>query len=280
MLGAMVGDVIGSTREFRPVKYKAFRLFEAGSSFTDDSVMTLAVAKAAMAGGDYGAAMRELGVRYPNSGYGGRFWRWLTGYVAGPYCSYGNGSAMRVSPVAWAFDTEAEVLREAAASALPTHDHPEGVKGAQATALAIFMARRGADKDDIGKEIAGRFGYDLSRRLDDIRPGYRFDETCQGTVPEAIISFLESSDFEDAVRNAVSLGGDADTLAAIAGSIAEAHYGDIPGALLGPALATLDEELSDITFAFLDRFRPEAAGPAREALSAFGGRVDPSRILG
>lgn len=281
MLGAIAGDVMGSTREFRPVKTKDFALFEAASSFTDDSVMTLAVAKALLTDGDYAAAMRELGERYPEAGYGGRFRRWLTGRIAGPYGSYGNGSAMRVSPVAWAFDSEAEVLREAAASALPTHDHPEGVKGAQATALAIFMARRGAGMSDIRKEISGRFGYDLSRRLEDIRPRYSFDETCQGTVPEALLSFLESWSFEDAIRNAVSLGGDADTLAAISGSIAEAYYGKIPGAILGPALATLDEELSGIAFAFLERFRPEEAEPARDArrrgpsLMAGEGSLDP-----
>lgn len=285
MLGAIAGDVMGSTREFKPVKTKDFDLFEAASCFTDDSVMTIAIAKALVTDGDYGAAMRELGARYPHEGYGGRFRRWLTGRIAGPYGSYGNGSAMRVSPVAWAFDSEAEVLREAAASALPSHDHPEGVKGAQATALAVFLARRGADKGEIRREISDRFGYDLSRRLDDIRPRYRFDETCQGTVPEALLSFLESRSFEDAVRNAVSLGGDADTLAAISGSIAEAYYGKVPGAILGPALATLDEGLSDIVFAFLERFRPEEAERARErrrhGLNSMAGEdsLDPEGII-
>jgi hypothetical protein len=207
--------------------------------------------------------MRELGVHYPDSGYGGRFHSWMFGGLDGPYGSYGYGSAMRVSPVAWAFETEAEVLREAKASALPTHDHPEGVKGAEATALAIFLARKGASKREIRREVEGRFGYDLGRSLDSIRPRYGFDETCQGTVPEAIISFLESWSVEDTIRNAVSLGGDADTLAAIAGPIAEAYYGRIHGRLLRPALGRLDERLYVVVDDFIDRFRPADAPRVR-----------------
>jgi ADP-ribosylglycohydrolase len=257
MLGAIVGDIVGSTREGSMEKLKGFHLFAAGSRFTDDTVMTCAIAKAILEGKDYGEAMRELGAAFPDSGYGGHFRRWILGQIEGPYGSFGNGSAMRASPVGWAFESEDEVLREARASALPTHDHPEGVKGAQATALAVWLARKGASKPEIRKEIEARFGYDLRRRLRDIRPAYVFDVSCQGTVPEALISFLESFSFEDAIRNAVSLGGDADTLAAIAGPVAEAYYGRIGDKILGQALGMLDNALYDIVDGFIGRFRPE-----------------------
>lgn len=259
MLGAIVGDIIGSTYEFESCKNKGISLFPEGSRFTDDSVLTCAVAQAMLekprpAARDYARLLRSIGLAYPGSGYGARFVRWLSGDTPGPYGSYGNGSAMRVSPVAWISDSEAEILDAARESAMPSHDHPEGVKGAQATALAIFMARKGEQKERIKDEIETRFGYDLSRRLDDIRPIYDFDETCQKTVPEAIIAFLESADFEDAIRNAVSLGGDADTLAAIAGPIAEAFYGGVPDGLLLPALHILDAELYAIAERFTERF--------------------------
>lgn len=271
MLGAIVGDIIGSTYEFKAWKSCDFPLFPPGSSFTDDSVLTCAAAlalleadpgrRAAGGGGcptaaDYGRAMRLLGREYPEAGWGGRFYRWLDGHVVGPYGSFGNGSAMRVSAVAWVFETETEVLRAARESALPTHDHPEGVKGAEATALAVFLARKGGDKARIKAELSSRFGYDLDRRLDDIRPAYRFDETCQGSVPEALIAFLEAESYEVTIRNAVSLGGDADTLAAIAGAVAEAAFGAPPAELLEPALALLDERLYSILQRFFDRWRP------------------------
>lgn len=256
MLGAIVGDIIGSTREGSLTKLKGFHLFAAGSRFTDDTVMTCAIAKAILEGRGYGEAMREVGLAFPDAGYGGHFRRWLLGQVEGPYGSFGNGSAMRASPVGWAFGSEDEVLREARASALPTHDHPEGVKGAQATALAVWLARKGASKPEIREEIEGRFGYDLGRRLSDIRPSHAFDVSCQGTVPEALISFLESFSFEDAIRNAVSLGGDADTLAAIAGPIAEAYYGRVSDKIMGPALGMLDDALYEIVDGFICRFRP------------------------
>lgn len=282
MLGAIVGDIIGSTREGSPAKLMGFHLFAAGSRFTDDTVMTCAIAKAILEGEDYGEAMREVGAAFPDAGYGGHFRRWLLGQVEGPYGSFGNGSAMRASPVGWAFESEVEVLREARASALPTHDHPEGIKGAQATALAVWLARKGASKPEIREEIEGRFGYDLGRRLRDIRPAHVFDVSCQGTVPEALISFLESFSFEDAIRNAVSLGGDADTLAAIAGPVAEAYYGRVSDKIMGPALGILDDALYDIVDGFVSRFRPddsswlEALRRGSLALKRANGEAEPA----
>lgn len=270
MLGAIVGDTIGSTREFDPIRTTDFELYPELSGYTDDTVMTCAVAEALLGEGDFGSAMRRIGRHYLGSGYGGRFYRWMVGAIEGPYGSYGNGSAMRVSPVAWAYETEAAVLAAARATALPTHDHPEGIKGAEATALAIFLARKGVAKAGIKARIEGSFGYKLSRSLAAIRPGYGFDETCQKTVPEALISFLESDSFEATIRNAVSLGGDADTLAAIAGSVAEAFWGEVPDSLLGPAIAGLDERLYGISLAFCSRWRPAEAARLRKLRPAAG----------
>jgi len=227
LLGAIAGDVIGSVHEYKAHKSTQFELFQPGCGVTDDSVLTIAVADAILNRRGYGEVIREYGLRYPNAGYGGMFIHWLrTG--GGPYNSFGNGSAMRVSPVGWAFERVEDVLGEAEASAAVTHNHPEGIKGAQATALAIYLARTGASKEDIRREITGRFHYNLNRKLEDIRPEYEWSEICQTSVPESIIAFLESTDFEGAIRNAISLGGDADTMAAIAGSIAEAYYGGVP----------------------------------------------------
>jgi ADP-ribosylglycohydrolase len=231
MRGAICGDVIGSVYEGRPIKVTDFPLFDPASGFTDDSVLTIAIADALVMDGDYAAALRHWGRRYPHAGYGGAFAHWLISEGSGPYGSWGNGAAMRVSPVAYAFQTEQEVLLEAARSAVVTHDHPEGIKGAQATALAVFLARQGVAKGDLRREIEGRFGYDLSRSLALIRPDYGFDVSCQGSVPEALTAFLQSTDYESAVRNAVSLGGDADTQACIAGAVAEACYGAVPESL-------------------------------------------------
>jgi ADP-ribosylglycohydrolase len=254
VLGAIAGDVIGSVHEFIGTRTKAFPLFVPESTFTDDTVLTVAVADALLTDGDYGAALRRWGRRYPDASYGFRFFAWLQMPEPKPYGSFGNGSAMRVSPVAWAFDTEEEVLREAERSAAPTHDHPEGIKGAQATALAILLARQGAARVEIAREIARRFGYDVTRTVETIRRGYRFDETCQGSVPEAIAAFLEGADFEDCVRNAVSLGGDADTLACIAGSVAEPFFGGVPGAIAAATLERLDEQLRRVVAAFRSRY--------------------------
>jgi ADP-ribosylglycohydrolase len=251
MLGAIAGDVIGSVFEGRDLKSEDFALFSEHSSFTDDTVMTVAVAAWTLDGLDLAVALRKFGRRYPWHGYGMSFLEWLFDETKGPYDSWGNGSAMRVSPVAWAFDDMEEVLRHAERSAEVTHNHPEGIRGAQATALAIFLGRRGVDKRDIRSQVELRCGYDLSRRVDDIRPGYGFDVSCQGSVPEAIICFLESKDFESAIRLAVSLGGDTDTMACIAGAIAEAHYGGVPEAIAAEVRKRLPEDLLDV----VDRFR-------------------------
>ena len=236
MYGAILGDIIGSPYEFdRGGKTKAFPLFSRECGFTDDTVMTIAVAQAFLdAGRDADeetvcrhmvAAMQDFGHRYPGYGYGVRFHRWLCAANPKPYGSWGNGSAMRVAAAGWLFDDLEAVLRAAKRSAQVTHDHPEGIKGAQATAAAIYLARTGSTKAQIKAYIEETFGYDLSRTCDQIRPGYRHVESCQETVPEAITAFLEGRDFEDVIRTAVSLGGDCDTLTCIAGSMAEAFYG-------------------------------------------------------
>jgi ADP-ribosylglycohydrolase len=254
MIGAIAGDIIGSVYEFHPIKTKEFPLFSPKCRFTDDSVLTIAVAKAILEGSSYREAVLSFGRRYPDAGYGGRFIGWLASPDPQPYKSFGNGSAMRVSPIGFAFDTVEEVLREAWATAVISHDHPEGIKGAEATALAVFLARKGRSKKEISQEIAGRFGYDLDRTLDEIRPAYSFDETCQGTVPEAIISFLESDSWENTVRNAVSLGGDADTLACIAGGIAEAFYGPSPATVIAEVRRSLTRELWEICEEFQTKY--------------------------
>ena len=235
MYGAILGDIIGSPFEFdRGDKTKDFKLFSRRSHFTDDSVMTLAVCEALLKVGQDAtvkeiedaviSSMQSWGRRYPHAGYGGYFRRWLTACHPEPYNSFGNGSAMRVSAVGWLYDSLENTRTVAKATANVTHNHPEGIKGAEATASAIFMARNGSSKEEIKKYIENEFHYDLNRTLNEIRPDYHMDETCQKTVPEAIIAFLEAKDFEDAIRNAVSLGGDTDTLGAITGSIAEAYY--------------------------------------------------------
>lgn len=227
MIGALAGDIIGSVYEWDRIKTKDFPLFSPGCCFTDDSTMTLAVAKAILEDGNYLRTVLELGRKYPHCGYGGKFKQWIHYLEPQPYNSFGNGSAMRASPVGFAFDTVEDVLKEAERSAAISHNHPEGIKGAQATALAVFLARTTHDKERIREEVTNRFVYDLSRTVDDIRPDYSFDGTCQGTVPEAIVAFLDSTSYEDAIRNAISLGGDSDTLACITGGIAEAYYGPV-----------------------------------------------------
>jgi ADP-ribosylglycohydrolase len=250
LLGAIAGDIVGSAFEHARQKSVDFPLFPLGSQFTDDTILTVAVADALLSDRRYGDAIRRWALRYPGAGYGSAFRRWMLYPGAGPYGSFGNGSAMRVSAVGWAFDATEDVLNEAKRSAQPTHDHPEGVKGAQAVALAILRARKGTPKQEIRREIASRFGYDLSRTVEQIRPAYGFDSSCQGSVPEAIIAFLDSADWEQAVRFAVSLGGDADTLAAIAGSIAEAYYEGVPPEIARTALGFLPPEVLEI----LERF--------------------------
>ena len=261
MYGAILGDIIGSPYEFNSHNYKAkdFPLFSARCRFTDDSVMTLAVAKAFMdAGLDASeeeikkclcSVMPEVGRRYPNCGYGGNFYYWIMLGKTQPYNSFGNGSAMRVSSVAWLYNDLNSVRRAARNSASVSHNHPEGIKGAESVASAIFLARSGKSKAEIKNYIEREFGYDLNRTCDEIRPGYHMVESCQGSVPEAIIAFLEGESFEDTVRNAVSLGGDSDTIACIAGSIAEAYYG-VPEELKEECRKRLMPDLLEI----LERF--------------------------
>ncbi len=254
MIGAIVGDIVGSVYEGHNLKSTDFELFHPAARFTDDSVLTVATADALLGDGDYAAAYRNWYHRYPERGYGGNFRRWAVSGASGPYHSYGNGSAMRVSPTAWAFDTLEAVLAAARASAAVTHDHPEGIRGAEAVAAAIFLARSGSTREAIRATVGGRFGYDLSMTCDDIRPGYRFDVSCQGSVPQALVAFLDSTDFEGAIRLAVSLGGDSDTIAAIAGSVAEAFYGGVPPAIAAEALARLQPDLAAVVKAFRARF--------------------------
>ena len=256
MLGAIAGDVIGSVFEGWPTKTLDFPLFSDRSRFTDDTVLTVAIAHAILEGEDYGAALRDFGRRYPYSGYGGSFYDWLKSEEPEPYGSWGNGSAMRVSPVGFAFDSVEDVLEEAAKTAAPTHNHPEGIKGAQAVALAIFLARRGSSKDEIRESISQTFGYDLARTLDEIRPGYSFEISCQKSVPESIIAFLESEDLEDAIRKAISLGGDGDTMACIAGGIAEGFYGEVPTHIEQGVRRLVPQDLMDVVdrfYAFINR---------------------------
>jgi ADP-ribosylglycohydrolase len=254
MLGAIAGDIIGSVHEHIATKSTDFDLFVEGSTFTDDTVLALAVADCLLNGRDYVDAFHEYFRAYPDAGYGLRFFHWAKAGGRHPYNSYGNGSAMRVPAVGHAFDTMEGVLAEAARSAAVTHNHPEGIKGAQATAAAVFMSRHGESKEDMKNWLMKTFGYDLRQRLDAIRPTYTFDESCQGTVPAALIAFFESQDYEDAVRKAISLGGDADTLACITGAVAEPYYGGVPPHIAAPAMDALDERLRAVVIHFRNRY--------------------------
>lgn len=254
MLGAIAGDVIGSIYEVSGLKTKDFELLTKRSRFTDDTVLTVAVAEKLLRGGDYVSLFHEYVREYPMAGYGGTFVRWAESGKREPYNSWGNGSAMRVSPVGWICDSLEAVEAEAERSAAVTHNHHEGVKGAQATAVAVFLARTGHDKAAIKEHIESAYGYNLSRTLVDIRPKYFFDVSCQGSVPESIVAFLESTDYEDAVRSAISLGGDADTMAAIAGAIAEAFYGPVPEHIRGPVLERLDDRIEGVLAEFEERY--------------------------
>ncbi len=253
MIGAIAGDIIGSVYEWQNIKTKQFELFSPECSFTDDTVLTVAMAEAILTGNDYASLMRAYYRRYPAAGYGGFFRSWAQAQECQPYNSWGNGAAMRISAVGFAFNTLDEVLLRATEYTAVTHIHPEGIKGVQATAAAIFLARTGSTKDAIRQYAVANFHYDLSRSVDEIRPTYHFNESCQETVPEAIVCFLESSDFEDAIRNAISLGGDSDTLACITGGIAQAFYG-VPAGIAERAMAILDEELRGVTERFSLRY--------------------------
>lgn len=261
MYGAILGDIIGSPFEFdKGEKTKDFKLFTEGCRFTDDSVMTVAVVEALLSL-DQNAddqtveqtlikSMQKWGRKYPEAGYGRRFYNWLFQNDPVPYHSYGNGSAMRVSSVGWLYPTLEKTRKIAVLTAKVTHDHEEGLKGAEATAGCIFLARKKKSKDQIRSFIIQEFGYDLSKTLDEIRPDHHMDVSCQGTVPEAVLCFLEANSYEDTVRNAVSLGGDTDTLAAIAGSIAEAYY-KIPDKLKEECEKRITEEMKHVIRNFI-----------------------------
>ena len=254
MIGTIAGDVIGSVHEHAMTKSTTFPLFDPLCGFTDDTVLTVATAHAILTGTPYDTAYREFGRRYPKAGYGGSFYQWLHADEPRPYNSWGNGSAMRVSPIGFAYSSIDAVLSEAERSAAVTHNHVEGIKGAQAAALAVFMGRTGSTKEQIRDELVRRFGYDLRRRIDLIRDDYEWDVSCQRSVPEAIIAFLDSTDVEDAIRLAVSLGGDADTQAAIAGGIAQAFYGVVPPAIVSFARERLPAEFLEVIDEFERRF--------------------------
>ncbi len=254
MLGAIIGDIIGSVHEGSGTKTKEFPLFTLRSMFTDDTVLTVAVADWILTRKDLTDLLQSYYRDFPGRGYGGMFHHWACEKQQTPYNSFGNGSAMRVSPVGFAFQKIDDVLLWAERSSSVTHNHPEGIRGAQATAAAIHFARHVKDRDQIRRTLESMFGYNLSMTLDQIRPEYCFDETCQGTVPQAIVAFLESTSYEDAIRNAVSLGGDADTLACITGGISEAFYGGIPQELASKAMQLLDPKLIDVIRRFQNRF--------------------------
>jgi ADP-ribosylglycohydrolase len=255
ILGAISGDVIGSVYEFHNVKSKDFELFCPKTTFTDDSILTVATMDVLVNSGDYTKVYQSYGRRYPNRGWGNKFHYWIYADKPRPYNSWGNGSAMRVSPVGWYFNSLEEVLEGAEKSAEVTHDHPEGIKGAQAAAAAVFLARTGKGKDEIKEYITNAFEYNLDRRADDIREDYSFDESCEGTVPEAIIAFLESSGYEDAIRLAISLGGDSDTMACITGGIAEAFYGGTPAPIAERVVSLLPQGMVAVIEKFSARIK-------------------------
>ncbi|MFN0204151.1 MAG: O-acetyl-ADP-ribose deacetylase, partial [Bacteroidia bacterium] len=254
LIGTIAGDMIGAPYErMKAAKPIGMPLFNKLYSFSDDTVMTIATASKLVNNSNYVAEYQYFGRKNPNRGYGGMFKQWIESDRPEPYNSYGNGSGMRVSPVAYFFETIEEVLAEAEASASVTHNHPEGIKGAQAIASAVFMARKGHSKAEIKAFISKKFEYNLDRTLDEIRPTYTFDVTCQGSVPEAIIAFLESADFEDCVRLAISIGGDTDTIAAMAGGIAEAFYGSVPTHIYDEVVSRLPEEMIKVLSEFTEK---------------------------
>ena len=250
MLGAIIGDVLGSTFEFYPMKTKKFEILDQKSHFTDDTVMTVAVADSILNEVPYVESLQSWGRKYPRAGYGSWFRKWIHQEDPKPYNSFGNGSAMRCSSIGWLFDDEESVLEEAKKSAEITHNHPEGIKGAQSIALGVLMGRKGSSKEDIKEKLEDLFGYNLSQELEQIIPSYTFDSTCQGSVPQAIIAFLESEDFEDAIRSSISLGGDADTQACITGSLAEAYYKDIPDEIASFVKWRIEDDLLDVMTQF------------------------------
>ncbi len=254
MIGAIAGDIIGSVYEWDNIKTKEFVLFSEGCFFTDDTVLTVALADSILTGTPYAENMKRFYHWYPHAGYGGRFHQWAQTTNSKPYHSWGNGAAMRISPVGYAFDDLETVLEKAREFTEITHNHPEGIKGGQSTAAAIFLARQGKTKDEIKEFVEKNFGYDLSRHVDEIRLDYAFNESSQGTVPQAIRAFYDSTDFEDAIRTAVSLGGDCDTLTCITGGIAQAFYGGVPEDIQDKVYEILDDRLGEITQRFMERY--------------------------
>lgn len=254
MIGAIAGDIIGSIYEWHNVKTKVFSLFSERCFFTDDSILTVALADSILTGMPYTENLKTFYRWYPDGGYGGSFHRWARSPNSSPYNSWGNGAAMRISPVGFAYHDLDTVLLKAKKFTEVTHDHPEGIKGGQATAATIFLARTGKSKAEIRQFVEDRFQYDLSRHVDEIRPTYEFDVSCQGTVPQAIRAFLDSTDFEDAIRTAVSLGGDSDTLACITGGIAHAFYGSVPDQIQQKVYSILDDRLGGITREFMTQY--------------------------
>ncbi|MGQ9843021.1 MAG: ADP-ribosylglycohydrolase family protein [Spirochaetota bacterium] len=254
IIGAIIGDIIGSVYEGSPIKTIQFDLFHPHATFTDDTVLTVAVADSILHNKDFAQTLWEYGNRYPHCGYGYHFYQWLMSSSLQPYNSFGNGSAMRVSPVGFAGKTVDDVLQVAKQTAVVTHNHEEGIKGAQAVALAVFLAFRSFDKDSIKNIVQEKFTYNLDYTIDDIRPQYHFDITCMGSVPQAIVAFLDSQDYGSAIRLAISLGGDADTQACIAGAIASAFYKYIPKPLIEFAYSKLPKEFIAIIEEFNTQF--------------------------
>ncbi len=250
MIGAIAGDIIGSVYEWSPIKTKDFPLFSRNCMFTDDTVLTVALEDSILSGIPYAENLKRYYIDYPDRGYGGSFHRWAQSASSAPYNSWGNGAAMRVSPVGFAYDDLDTVLAKSKEFTAVTHNHPEGIKGGQATAAAVFLARTGSTKDQIREYVKSRFGYDLGRHVDEIRPSYTFTEASQNTIPQAIRAFIDSTDFEDAIRNAISLGGDADTLACITGGIAQAYYGGVPHRIADRVYEILDDRLRGIVQRF------------------------------
>jgi len=255
MIGAIAGDIIGSIYEWRNIKTKDFSLFSDNCTFTDDTILTIALADSILNNVPYVNKLKEYFHYFPTAGYGGNFYKWAASEYSEPYNSWGNGSAMRVSPVGFAYNNLATVLEKAKQSAEVTHNHPEGIKGAQATAAAIFLARTGNDKTAIKNYIETTFGYNLHVSLDKIRPTYKFDVSCQGSVPQAITAFLEADDYEDAIRNAISLGGDSDTIACITGGIAQAFYGEVPAFIQEQVRYILPERLKGVMEQFIVKYQ-------------------------
>ena len=254
MIGSIIGDIVGSVFEHRNIKTTEFKLFNFGARFTDDTVLTVAIADAILNELPYDTTLQKWGQNYPGRGYGNHFDSWLHSENPTPYNSWGNGSAMRVSPIGFAFDDLERVLIEAKKSAEVSHNHPEGITGAQAVAVAIYLARTGSSKKEIRDFIMNKFNYNLNRTVEEIRPDYKFDISCQGSVPEAIICFLDSSDFENCIRLSISIGGDSDTIACMAGGIAQAFYKSISPEVVATAKEMLPGDMLSILNEFKQTF--------------------------